>query len=73
MITALRAPTKPEHDVLNRGGRKAVPVESRADRVKLYRVVRLLHIIAHNVEGSATVALKRAKILEDIERRVHTL
>jgi len=32
-------------DVLNRGGREAVPVESSADRVKLYRVVRLLHII----------------------------
>jgi hypothetical protein len=60
-------------DVLDRGGREAVPVEGSADRVKLYRVVRLLHIIAHNVEGSATVALERAEILEDIERRVDTL
>ncbi len=42
-------------------------------RVEQYRVVRLLHIIAHSVEGSATVALERANILEDIERRVDTL
>jgi hypothetical protein len=45
-------------DVLHCRAREAVPVESSADRVKLYRVVGLLHIVAHNMEGSATVAFE---------------
>ena len=36
-------------DVIYREGREAVPVEGRADRVKLNRVVSLLYIIAHNM------------------------